>query len=290
MTASLSRRSSAEVSGAKAGAATALAFDRLAPDYDALVSGDTFRHQRAQTHAALSRWIRRGCRVLEIGCGTGLDTLFLAGLGARVVACDPSAEMLARTRRRLATAGLGDRIALLSCGLQELPQFLDALDRAEGFDAIVSNFGALNCAPSLDGLGVIGRGHLRPGGSVVVGLIGRSCLWETVYFTLRGERAKAARRRAASALLPVAGVAVPTFYHRQRDVASALGDGFALVSTKGIGVLVPPPYLEPRWQQLPVAIRQAVAGVDRITASWPLLNRLGDHTLMCWEKSRVAHV
>jgi ubiquinone/menaquinone biosynthesis C-methylase UbiE len=267
-------------------AATTLAFDRLAPDYDALVSGDTFRHQRAQTHAALGRWIQPGCRVLEIGCGTGLDTLFLAGFGARVVACDPSAEMLARTRRRLATACLGDRIGLLSCGLQELPQYLDALDQSEGFDAIVSNFGALNCVPSLGALGVLGRRHLRPGGSVVVGLIGRSCLWEMIYFTLRGERAKAARRRAATASLPVAGVEVPTFYHRPRDVDSTLGEGFARVSTIGIGVLVPPPYLEPRWQQMPQPIRDTVAAMDRITASWPLLNQLGDHTLMCWEKTR----
>ena len=269
--------------------AATLAFDRLAPAYDALVSGDTFRHQRAQTHAAFGSWIRPGFRILEIGCGTGLDTLFLAGLGTRVVACDPSEEMLALTRRRLAGAGLGDRVGLLSCGLQELPQFLDALDRSEGFDAIVSNFGALNCVPSLDALGVLGRRHLRPGGAVVVGLIGRSCLWETLYFTLRGERAKAARRRAAHASLPVAGVEVPTYFHQQRDVTAMLGHGFRLAGTIGIGVLVPPPYLEPRWQQVPRAIRQAVAGVDRITAGWPLLNQLGDHTLMCWEKSRVMH-
>lgn len=264
-----------------------LAFDRLAPEYDALVSGDTFRHQRAQTHAAFNEWIRPGFRVLEIGCGTGLDTVFLAGLGARVVACDPSEEMLARTRRRLITACLGDRIGLLSCGLQDLPQYLDTLDRSEGFDAIVSNFGALNCVPSLDALGVLGRRHLRPGGSILIGLIGRSCVWETLYFTLRGERAKAARRRASPASLPVAGVEVPTFYHQQRDIGATLGHAFTLAATIGIGVLVPPPYLEPRWQQVPRPVRAAVAGLDRIVAGWPLCNQFGDHTLMCWEKSRT---
>jgi SAM-dependent methyltransferase len=269
--------------------ATTLAFDRLAPSYDALVSGDLFRHQRAQTHAAFRRWIRPGCRVLEIGCGTGFDTLFLAGLGARIVACDPSEEMLARTRRRLDGAGMSDRVGLLSCGLQELPQFLAALDRAEGFDAIVSNFGALNCAASLAPLAVVGRSHLRPGGSVAVGLIGRSCLWESIYFTLRGERAKAARRRAANVSLAVAGVDVPTFYHRQSDVAAALGYGFSLVGTIGVGVIVPPPYLEPRWQRLPRAIRRGVAAIDRLTAGWPVFNQLGDHTLTCWAKSRVMH-
>lgn len=269
--------------------AATLAFDRLAPAYDALVSGDTFRHQRAQAQAALLRWIAPGSRVLEIGCGTGLDTVFLAGIGARVVACDPSEEMLSRTRRRLDELGVGDRAGMLLCGLQELPRFLDALDHAEGFDAIVSNFGALNCVPSLDALGALGRRHLRPGGTVVIGLIGRSCLLETVYFTLRGEGANAVRRRGASAKVPVAGIEVPTFFHRRRDVAAALGDGFSAGGTVGLGVVVPPPYLEPRWQQLPRPVRRAVAGIDRFIAAWPLVNHLGDHTLMCWEKSRVMH-
>ena len=269
--------------------AATLAFDRLAPAYDALVSGEAFRHQRAQTHAALAQWIAPGSRVLEIGCGTGLDTLFLATVGARVVACDPSEEMVSRTRRRLDTSTVGDRVAMLLCGLQELPRFLDALDHSEGFDAIVSNFGALNCVSSLEALGVLGRRHLRPGGSVAIGLIGRTCLCEAAYFTLRGDRARAARRRASPASVPVAGVDVPTFYHRHSDLTAALGHGFSPRGSIGIGVFVPPPYLEPRWQQIPRPIRLALAGIDRLTAAWPLFNQLGDHTLMRWEKSRVMH-
>jgi len=266
-----------------------LAFDRLAPAYDALAAGEAFQLQRKQTHRLLSQWIRSGFRVLEIGCGTGADTEFLAGLGARVVACDPSEEMLSRTKRRLEIAGLGDRVGILSCGLQELPQFLDALDHSEGFDAIVSNFGALNCAPSLAPLGVIGCRHLRAGGAVAIGLMGRSCLWETAYFIARGDREKAARRRAATAELPVAGIDVPTFYHRTSDVGASLGEGFVRDSVIGIGVMVPPPYLEPRWRQVPAVLRRAAAGIDRIAGSWPLVNQLGDHTMSRWVKRRVSH-
>lgn len=266
-----------------------LAFDRLAPAYDALASGEAFQLQRRQTHAALAKWIRPGFRVLEIGCGTGVDTEFLARLGARVVACDPSEEMLSRTKRRLESGGTGDRVAILSCGLQEAPQFLDALDHAEGFDAMVSNFGALNCAPTLEGLGAIGHRHLRRGGAMAIGLMGRTCLWETLYFSARGERDKAARRRAARVEVPVAGIEVPTFYHRSSDVASALGDQFTCDAIIGIGVLVPPPYLETRWQQVPAAIRRVAAALDRVSGSWPLVNQLGDHTLTLWVKERVSH-
>ena len=266
-----------------------LAFDRLAPAYDALASGDAFQWQRKQTHAAFARWIGSGFRVLEIGCGTGADTEFLAKLGARVVACDPSEEMLSRTKRRLANADLGGRAGILSCGLQDLPQYLDALDPCEGFDAVVSNFGALNCAPSLDALGVIGRHHLRAGGAMAIGMMGRTCLWETLYFTAHGDRSRAARRRASHVAVPVAGIEVPTFYHRTSDVAAALGDGFSREAVIGVGVMVPPTYLEARWQQVPPALRRAAAGVDRVIGSWPIVNQLGDHTLTRWVKHRVNH-
>jgi SAM-dependent methyltransferase len=265
-----------------------LAFDRLAPSYDVLTSGEAFQLQRRQTQRMFARWVRSGFRVLEIGCGTGADTEFLAQLGARVVACDPSDEMLSRAQRRLAKCGVADRVNILSCGLQALPHFLDALDHAEGFDAVISNFGALNCVRSLDALGIIGRRHLRAGGAVAIGLIGRTCLWETAYFAARGDSARATRRRSPQLDVPVAGINVPTFYHRTGDVAAALGDDFRCDAIIGVGVMVPPPYLEPRWQQLPAIVRRAAAGIDRAAGAWPLLNQLGDHTLTRWVKTRVS--
>ena len=63
-----------------------LAFDRLASEYDALVGGEIFRHLRARTHQAFVRRFGPGARVIEIGCGTGLDTCFLASHGVRVLA------------------------------------------------------------------------------------------------------------------------------------------------------------------------------------------------------------
>lgn len=265
----------------------AQAFDRLAPSYDALTGGEAFQHQRRQTHEAFARWLPAGCRVLEIGCGTGVDTEYLAGAGRRVVACDPSEGMLSTTRRRLERSAGGDRVGLLSCGLEELPRFLDALDHGEGFDAIVSNFGALNCVASLAPLGAIARRHLRPGGALVLGLMGRACLWESLYFAARGRPAEAGRRRQGHVLVPVAGVDVPTFYHRTRELREVLGPGFALAAVQGVGVMVPPPYLESRWQQVPAAIRYAAAGLDRVVSSWPGLNQLGDHILTRWIKHRV---
>ena len=46
-----------------------------------------------------------GCRVLELGAGTGRATLFLARAATRVVACDLSPELIAIARERLASLG-----------------------------------------------------------------------------------------------------------------------------------------------------------------------------------------
>jgi hypothetical protein len=103
-----------------------------------------------------------------------------------------------------------------------------------------------------------------------------------------GDRQRAGRRRTATAV-PVAGLDVPTFYHRTSDVGAALGEGFVRDAVIGIGVMVPPPYLEPRWRRVPTALRRAAAGVDRLAGSWPIVNQLGDHTLSRWVKRRTSH-
>jgi len=154
----------------------------------------------------------------------------------------------------------------------------------------VSNFGALNCAESLAPLGALARRYLRPSGTVVLGLMSRVCALEVIYFTAirRGDLARR-RQHPGVVAVSVAGVDVPTFYHRIRDVRAALGPDLLLETIEGVGVAIPPPYLEPRWQQLPKAVRSAVARVDALLAPWPPFNRIGDHVLLQFSKRGDRH-
>jgi SAM-dependent methyltransferase len=264
---------------------TTAAFDRLAAEYDVLTSGEIFHLLRARTHRAFERCFDRDARVLEIGCGTGVDTRFLATRCRQVVACDPSEEMVSRAMRRVAHEGLESRVTVMPCGLQDLQSFLDALAPREPFDGIVSNFGALNCVCHLAPLGALVRRHLRPGGTVLLGVMTRLCALEAVYFALTRRVRLAGRRMHPGAVpVPVAGVVVPTYYHRIGDVRDALGGELHLVAVEGLGVAIPPPYLEPRWRSLPRSIRAAVTSVDALISGWPPFNRLGDHVLLHFVK------
>lgn len=265
-------------------------FDRLASDYDTLAGGEIFTLLRARTHTSFARSFPAGARVLEIGCGTGIDTAFLASRGVRVVACDPSEAMVGRALRRLTQHGVETHAIVLPCGLSDLASFLDALAEPGGFDGIVSNFGALNCVPSLAALGALSRRYLRCGGVVLLGLMSRVCALEVLYFTALRRRDLARRRRGTGAIaVPVAGVDVPTFYHRIRDVRAALGPDLVLRTVEGVGVAIPPPYLESRWQRLPKPVRGAVAQLDAMLAPWPPFNRVGDHVLLHFAKRGDVH-
>ncbi len=58
-----------------------------------------------------------GCRVLELGAGTGRATAFLARTAGRVVAFDLSIDLIARARRLLAHAG---NVRLLVADMREI--------------------------------------------------------------------------------------------------------------------------------------------------------------------------
>jgi ubiquinone/menaquinone biosynthesis C-methylase UbiE len=90
---------SSELHGADVNAA----YDRWAASYDA------DRNATRDLDAAVMRASPlelSGLDVLELGCGTGKNTVVLAERAKRVVAMDFSAEMLARARTRVSTANV----------------------------------------------------------------------------------------------------------------------------------------------------------------------------------------
>ena len=62
--------------------------------------------------------------ILDAGGGQGQFSLQLAQAGHRVVICDISAEMLKLAQEQVSQLGLGDRVQLVHCALQDLPDHL----------------------------------------------------------------------------------------------------------------------------------------------------------------------
>ena len=168
-------------------------FDAVADDYDASFTDTAVgRLHRASVWRHLDRVLEPSSKILELGCGTGEDALRLAERGHRVLATDASTAMLDRARKKIAEAGRDDRVAFARLDLGAVGGEPDPADAP--FDAVFSNFGALNCIEDCRELGRVLHRWTRPGARAVLVVMGPFCLWETVWYALRLRPRTATRR------------------------------------------------------------------------------------------------
>ena len=101
-------------------------FDVAAASYDAdFTETQLARWLRETVQAHLSTAFGPGDHVLELGCGTGEDAIWLARRGVRVTATDVSQSMLDVAQRKAAAAGLTDLIDFAAIDLSSLPAAID---------------------------------------------------------------------------------------------------------------------------------------------------------------------
>lgn len=232
------------------------AFDRHARGYVGSWGSDPLaREMRARVLARCAREFPDRARVLDVGCGPGLDAPVLAALGFEVVSVDASAGMVEVARSR----GVPAR--------QVAAEEVGGLEGA--FSAVLSNFGALNCVD----LPRFGAGLSRvtgPGAVAVLVVMGPWCLAETVALLARGRLREVVTRRRGRTM-PLEGEEVAVRFWRPADLAGAL-PGWRVCTVEALGALVPPPDLGGR-----PGVRSRWDG--RIGAV-PLVRGQGDHTLV----------
>lgn len=253
---------------------TRAAFDSVAADYDGPRGNNALiQRMRATTWRVFERRFARNARLIDLGCGTGIDAVHLARTGRTVIATDWSPRMIERTARRAAEAGVADRVLARAVGAQQL-ELLDGVH-----DGAYSNFGPLNCVPDLAQLSSQCRRLLRPGGLLIFTVIGRICPWEYLYY--RWRRPERARVRAA-----VGPVAVGmnrhiiwTSYYRPREFYAPFAQDFDLVEYRALSLFLPPPYLV-HWHERHPRLLDWLGGLDDMTGGWPGLRNAGDHFLI----------
>jgi ubiquinone/menaquinone biosynthesis C-methylase UbiE len=137
----------------------ALAYDSVATEYDALVEPDAWMRRALWRH--FDRLFRAGDRIIDVGCGTGMDTIRLACKGVHVTAVDVSPGMVQELHAKLIRTALAGRVDV------HAGEVTDVMGGLSGrFDGIVSSFAALNTI-DLSKFAREASRLLRPGGRLV---------------------------------------------------------------------------------------------------------------------------
>lgn len=259
--------------------AAGAAFDHIAQDYDQIFTDSLIgRAQRDSVWKVLRRTFRKDDKVLELNCGTGEDAIFLGRNGVSVLALDASRQMIARARHRLQNLGH------LPVVFRVLPtERIGELHPGAQYDGAFSNFSGLNCIADLGAVAASLAGLVKPGGRLVLCFSTRFCLIEILYYLVLGQWRKALRRCKGYTQVILDGVQFTVYYPTLRRICQSFAQDFRLDSCTGIGVVVPPSYLE-AWARRHPRLFLLLRQLEELMASLPILRSTGDHVLLCFEK------
>jgi SAM-dependent methyltransferase len=257
------------------------AFDSVAADYDGpRGNNELIQDMRTEMWRWLALTFAPGERLIDLGCGTGLDAVHLAGMGYDVTATDWSPLMVRRTVERAAARRMTERVRAINLGAHEL----ERLDGTAAYDGAYSNLGPLNCVPDLSSVARECSRLLKPGGRLVFTVIGRYCPWELVHYLRRGRWTRA-RLRFARDVVPVGmnNHTIWTRYYSPREFYAAFQRHFTLEHFRGLCVFAPPPYLTWLRERHP-GLHERLWRIDRRLSGWPLIRSMGDHFLIVMRK------
>lgn len=114
---------------------------------------------------ALAPWLKvtQGTRVLDVGCGVGRWSRFLAARGALVFGVDLSPTMIAQARRRAAEQGVEERCRFAVADLSRL-DLGERFDLVLGVTVLQHILEPAACRAALAAM----ESHLAPGGRMVL--------------------------------------------------------------------------------------------------------------------------
>jgi ubiquinone/menaquinone biosynthesis C-methylase UbiE len=256
----------------------AVPFDHIAPTYDAAFTNSIIgqlQRKRVWTYIESVMPQLKGFEMLELNCGTGEDAVLFGERGFNIVATDISAEMLKVTQKKAEQFSMQHRI---SSHYLDLESFNETLFDKK-FDLVFSNFGGLNCINPesfkklLDSLPYI----LKPGGRFIGVIMPRFCAWETIFFLLRLQFKKAFRRFTAKEVVTdLQGITMKTWYYNPSQIREWSREKFKLVSTKPVGIALPPSYLE-KFFSLKKRWLLRLNTIEKRISQTSLLSGMSDH-------------
>lgn len=240
------------------------AYTRIADDYDRLAEGDAWmRGFLWKRYLAL---FSPGHHVLDVGCGTGSDALFLARQGRRITGIDISPGMIDQFQDKAEEAGLTDRITARELSHLELHLLLP-----QRFDGILSAFAGLNTVQDLRAFSAMAARLLPPGGPLIVHMLNRFSLYEWSLLMMDGRLREAMRlHKRTGRNIAIGGKPIRHYLFTPKTTyKNFFKPHFDLNAAYGLGIVRPPRNLE--WIA-PALTHRLIKLEQRVHTRWPFKN------------------
>ncbi len=256
--------------------AGALAYDEIASRYDRVPEENRInRLMRAGSLARIAEAFPPGSRVLEVGCGTGDEALALADRGVRVLAIDPSREMVRIASAKAKERGLSDLATFRVARARDLRSIHS--DLGETFDGGYASF-SLAYEPDLRPVAEGLDRALRADARFLASLPSRLCLVELAVAIGSGHPGFAGRRLSPWRDHKVGARTVPIRSYTPHEFAEAMSAHFTLERVEALPAIVPPPYMNKAYARFE-GLADVLERADSRFRSRFLFRSLGDHFL-----------
>lgn len=245
------------------------AFDQLAPRYDHDFTQSAIgQYLRGRVQTRLKNLFPVGTRVLELGCGTGEDALFLAENGVQLVATDASEGMLATAQAKLKNQAT---VRLEKLDLGNLPPSFESQ-----FDGVYANFGVLNCLPEWKNLAAWLAERVKLGGRLGFAVMPPYCLWEMLWHGLHGDFKVATRRFKSADFSINASARMPIYYPTVKRLKADFAPYFKVSRVMPLGLFLPPSDVYGVIEKRPSVLRSLIGLEGRFGEIGSLAN-FADH-------------
>lgn len=258
-----------------------LAFSRQAQEYDKIdLVNPVVRWMRTEVRNHMLSILKPGNKILELNAGSGLDAVFFAEQGFSVHATDNAPGMINAIKEKVHFKNLHDKITIQTCSLNRLEE----IEQGK-YNYVFSNFGGINCIQDIKPL-IANIDRLLPvKGFITLVVLPPICPIELM-LALKGNFKVAFRRlKKDGTESHLNGVYFKTYYYSPEKIIKQFGSNYKLVSLRGLGITVPPPYLDKHMIKHPKIFRFLTSIEKYICQRFPF-NRWGDYSIISLQKIR----
>ncbi len=261
-------------------------FDSVSCDYDRHITGNSINMLLRERSLWLMRQtFRKKSRLLEIGCGSGMETIPMLRDGHEITAVDISSSMLEIVKQKAKSEGLGEKLSTVKLRASEL-RSLSGGNCTGLFDGCYSTYGALNCEQSLDGIPEAIHSLLNDEGMLVAGVFNKYCMSEGLAYSLSFRPVRALRRLRNPIMEGNSRFCVDVFSYSVPGFSRIFSPYFRTERVIGVPVILPPSDMDGYMTRLSRRFDLLKMVDFKFSTRWPF-HSLGDHFLLSMRRESV---